>query len=358
MNHIYDDILKNANEEAIYNTYLYLAHKTTPMEQESLQSIVLGMESALKTQGTLDWKDKDIYRLKIIKNAVINNETLADSKIGNLTRSKSGLTACSFTRPNGNVSIAFKGTGSGEWLDSGEGLSGIPEENTYITYAKGGKVISSEIRQNDYATDQQVEALNWFRFIVAKNHWDELTKIAVSGHSKGGNKAQFITIHSDLVSTCYSFSGQGFSPEALTALKKMYGLKYEERRQHILGFAADNDYVNVLGERLVPEKNLYFFKSQAGIHALDAMLDQNGKLRTQAEQGRLSLYIEKVSKELMRMNPSVRQYATLGIMNIFQKYLGEGVPVNGDTVSIEETVAGIGIAIGSLLYQLYNIKDL
>ena len=52
------------------------------------------------------------------------------------------------------------------------------------------------------------------------------------------------------------------------------------------------------------------------------------------------------------MNPEIRQHATLGIMNIFQKYVGRGTPVNGDFVSSEKTIAGIGIAATAFLDQL------
>lgn len=345
MNIISADILKKANEEAIFNIYLYLAHKAIPVKQQSLQSIVQVMNSEEK----LNWTGRQLYRLQILKNAVANNEFLANSKINDFTHSPAGMTACSFTKPDGCVSVVFRGTGTGEWLDNGEGLSGIPEENTYITYANGGEIAFRKIRQNDYATDQQVEALNWFRFIAAKNYWDKKTEITVSGHSKGGNKAQFIAVHSDLVSDCYSFSGQGFSPETLNAFKDMYGIKYEERRQHVRSFAADNDYVNVLGERLVPEDNIYFFESLTGFHFLETTLDKNGVLRPQAEQGRLSLYIENISKELMRIPPAMRQYLTSGIMNIFQKYLGEEALVNGDGASLEQTIADIGVTVGALL---------
>lgn len=355
MNLIDNEILKKANEEAIYNIYAYLAHKTTPSEHETFQSIVLGLESALKNPKPDDWKIRDIYRLHILRNAIDRNDVLAQSRIGSLTYSESGLTACFFTKPNGNVSVIFKGTGSGEWIDNGEGLSGIPEENTYIAYGKEGNELYREAVQNDYATDQQVEALNWFLSIAATSGWNNFTDITVSGHSKGGNKAQFITIHSDLVNNCYSFDGQGFSPEALVALKKQYGAKYETRRQNIRSFSTDNDYVNVLGERLVPEKHIYYFESQAGFHYMESMLDSNGQFHPQCGQGKISGYVESVSKELMRMNPFVRQYATLGVMNIFQKYLGEGIPVNGDTVSIEKTIAGTGIAIGALLRRLRRI---
>ena len=85
---------------------------------------------------------------------------------------------------------------------------------------------------------------------------------------------------------------------------------------------------------------------------MEAMLDNNGGFNKQSEQGKLSLYIEKVSEQLMNLSPVIRQYATLGVMNIFQKYLGEGTPVNNDYVSIEETIAGLGIAIVSFLRNI------
>lgn len=354
MNAINNLSLYKANEEAIYNTYAYLTYKTTPIQGETLRSIIQDLEAAHINDG--NWGERDIHRLNILKNAVYGNASLADAKISNLTRSNSGLTAFSFTKPNGDISVVFRGTGDGEWIDNGEGLSGIPEENTYITFDENGKVINRQTVKNDFATDQQVEALNWFNSIAAKNDWNKSTKITVSGHSKGGNKAQFVAIRSELVDDCFSFDGQGFSPEALTALREQLRVKYEERRHNIRSFSADNDYVNVLGERLVPEKNIYYFKSHLGFHYIEAILDNNGRFYPQCEQGKLSKYMETVSKEIMRLKPAVRQYATLGVMNIFQKYLGSGIPVNGDAVSTEKTIAGLIIAVGSLLHNLreYN----
>ncbi len=345
---MYSQISDKANEQAIFSLYTYLAHKTTPVKHETLVSIVEGLETAFKNRKPAAWKSSDIRRLYILRNAVDKHPALAASKIDHLSRSKDGLTACTFTKPNGDISVVFKGTGSGEWLDNGEGLSGIPEENTYILYGENGEVLFRKAVQNDHATDQQVEALNWFRHIAAKSGWNTDTSITVSGHSKGGNKAQFVAVHADLVNTCYSFDGQGFSPEGLTALQLQYGTEFEQRRQKLYSISADNDYVNVLGERLVPKKHIYYVKSVMGLHPLEAILDENGSLRAPCEQGKLSRYVESVSKELMRIPPATRQYATLGIMNLFQKHVGEGTPVNGDAVSVEKTVAGIAIAISSL----------
>ena len=355
MNYLDREILEKANEEAIYNLYLYLAHKAIPDKNDSLQIILHKLEQASRNSA-YDWDNKDLRRLKLLKNALISSPALAHSKIGSLTYSKNGLSACVFTHPDSRVSVAFRGTGDGEWIDNGEGLSGIPEENVYTSFSHFGNVTESISVKKDYATDQQVEALNWFNKVASKEKWNTDTKITVSGHSKGGNKAQFVTMHSDLIDDCYSFAGQGFSPEALRFMKNQYGEDYERRRERIYSFSADNDYVNVLGNRLVPQKHIYYIQSKSGIHNMEAMLDNRGRLRQQCNQGRLSAYAEKLSKDLMKMNPSVRQYATLGIMNIFQKYVGESIPVNGDSVSTEETLIGIAVAVGSFLRNLGKLN--
>ncbi len=344
--------LKKANQAAIYNLYLYLAHLTTPSHGEPLRSITENLTVALHAQPSDERTPRNAYQLHILQRAVNRSPILADSVIHDFTHSKQGLTACTFTDPDGSVFVAFRGTGSGEWIDNGEGLSGIPEPNTYVTYDQSGNMQTTQTVQIDYATDQQVEALNWFRRVAAENGWNATTDLSVSGHSKGGNKAQFITLHSELVDRCFNFDGQGFSPEAIADFRKRFGTEFEPRRQKLYSLSADNDYINVLGDRLIPPSHVYYLESEGGWHPLEAILDENGILRPMSEQGELSRYIETVSNKLMRIRPLFRRYATLGIMNIFQKHLGADDPVNADAVSTSETIAGIGIAIGTLLQTL------
>ncbi len=112
-------------------------------------------------------------QFEMIKNAVEKNPELGETKIGDQSwlipdtgegtssfSNTNGINAYTFTEPNGDISIVFRGTGLGEWIDDGDGLVGIPEENTYYTYDSCGKVLNKEIIEKDFATDQQVEALN------------------------------------------------------------------------------------------------------------------------------------------------------------------------------------------------------
>lgn len=319
MNYINKELLGKANEEAIYNVYMYLAHKSVPKPKETFKSIVHALEENFKSHSGQLWSDRDRRRLRILRNALRFNSNLANSVIENLTVSKSLMTACSFLKPDKSVSVVFKGTGDDEWIDNGEGLSGKSEENTYIFYENGAGETGRKTVYNDFATDSQVEALNWFSMTASTCGWEEDVQITVSGHSKGGNKAQFVTINSMRPSLCLSFDGQGFSPEALKAFKNKLGKEYEKRRQCIHSFAAENDYVSVLGTPLVPKNNMYYFKSRMGIHHMDAILTDMGKLRRQCEQGTLSMSVQGVSNDLMQTPPLLRHPLATTVMSFFQK---------------------------------------
>ena len=91
------------------------------------------------------------------------------------------LWACTFQSPNNDYYVAYRGTGDGKWLDNGEGM--------YKT-----------------STVMQESAADYFDTIVEKWELSESDNIIVTGHSKGGNSAQYGTLASkngDLIETCY-----------------------------------------------------------------------------------------------------------------------------------------------------------
>lgn len=341
--------LNRANKEAVLNVYSYIADKADVKNGASFNDVVKALE---KKSGSMD--EGQLDQLNVLRNAIANDKSLGELRIDNQVKTGSGLNACTFTDSKGNVSVVFRGTGDGEWIDNGEALTGVPESNNYHTYDSNGNIISTKTVANDYASDQQAEALNWFNKTAAENGWDKSTPITVSGHSKGGNKAQFITMKSDIVDRCYSFDGQGFSPEAINQFKSELGSDYEKNRQKMYSLSADNDYVNVLGNRLVPEDNTYYFESRPvglsvqNYHCMETMLDENGRLNNQTVQGVLSNYVQSTCDDIMDMHPATRKNVTLGIMSVCQEILGEGTPVNGDKVDFLTLAMGI-ITAGSLI---------
>ncbi len=380
----------SANEAAILNTVMYLDIKQVKAVdgEWNMKRITEALDNsygdnvewseAIGEQYNID-KAEFLSRkeqFSIIYEAVKQNPHLADLVIDNQSskitdqsndvnagfNKTSGLNACTFSDKDGTVYVVYRGTGSGEWIDNGEGLSGIPEENTYYEYDGYGNVIGKKTI-TEYATDQQAQALNYFNYIAAKNNFTSDNNIIVTGHSKGGNKSQYVTLNSDLVDTCYSFDGQGFSPEALEYYKKKYGEEYKDVVNKMYSLSADNDYVNILGNRAVPDDHILYFEAPEAdedtkkYHYMNAMLSSDGSFNPSAKQGDLSKFLEKQSNDIMAMDPEERQYITRGLMDVAQSFLGKGVPVNGDNVSDLDMYTGLLLISPSLIHDLFNTPD-
>ncbi len=107
--------------------------------------------------------------------------------------------------------------------------------------------------------------------------------ITVTGHSKGGNRAQYVTITTDRIGRCLSFDGQGFSQEFID----LYKDKIEERKSKITSISAQYDYVNALLTPIagtikyiqsVPDSNFAFN------HCPNKVFDENANLNAEVEE--------------------------------------------------------------------------
>ncbi|BFT66607.1 Mbeg1-like protein [uncultured Parvimonas sp.] len=171
--------------------------------------------------------NKELYeKIKIvdIENSISANIS-GDEKIVNV----------SFIFEN-NLIIVYKGTaGDFEWKDN--------VESTY----------------NVTDTKQQRRALMYFDKIVEK--FKEVEKIYVSGHSKGGNKAQYIgVLRGDMskLEMIYSFDGQGFNNNFI----KKYNKEITNNRHKIFNICNELDYVNII---LFSISNKIFIKSTTNV---------------------------------------------------------------------------------------------
>lgn len=135
-----------------------------------------------------------------------------------------------------NLIIVYKGTaGDFEWKDNVEGTYNISD------------------------TKQQRMALSYFDEMVEK--FKDVKKVYVSGHSKGGNKSQYIGVlrgNMSKLERVYSFDGQGFNSIFL----KKYNIEIENNRHKIFNICNEYDYVNIL---LFSIANKIFIKSTTGI---------------------------------------------------------------------------------------------
>ena len=121
-----------------------------------------------------------------------------------------------------NAIVAFRGTSSAdEWIDNAAGF-------------------------NKADTDGQIAALEYIEGLKYDN-------IYVVGHSKGGNKAQYVTVRSDKVKYCVSMDGQGFSPEFF----EKYEDEVRKKGSQITCYSLFNDYIHQLMFAVPGSQQLY-----------------------------------------------------------------------------------------------------
>ena len=181
-----------------------------------------------------------------------------------------GVRAACFVDKNGNATVAFRGTGGSyeAWNDN----------------VQGGY---------SWETKCQETAKNFI-----ENSCSQYNNITVTGHSKGGNMAQYCTYTcGDKIDRCISYDGQGFSN---TAIAKDAAL-IEQNREKIKSICCDEDYVNVLLNSIAGET--VYLKTQEGANAHSSQelylnnkndIDENGKFTKQVFQSDFSKTEDKI----------------------------------------------------------------
>lgn len=151
---------------------------------------------------------------------VLMNMQIAAAHVMESDDSGGGGVSAVFENPvTGEAVVAFRGTAPEEWRDNFAGGTGT-------TLSDG------------VSTMQQWKALEWYR----GQNLEGRGMITVTGHSKGGNKAQYIALLDDSVSRCVSFDGQGFSDQFMEA----YRAQVARNQYKIANNSVRHDYVNPL----------------------------------------------------------------------------------------------------------------
>ena len=174
---------------------------------------------------------------------------------------------------DGNVYVHFTGTGDGNWDYNKAAYDSVP----------------STIQTNSSA----------FLAHIIETYRTGDSAVYVTGHSQGGNTAQYSTLTIDpkygqYIVTTVSMDGPGFSKPVYNNELHQHGDEYyESQRQKMYAFNGHSDYVNPLGQvQIIPEEHKYMVKTgddgynadpDAGgptkWHCGDYMLTDKGKLR-------------------------------------------------------------------------------
>lgn len=243
------------------------------------------------------------------------------------------------TNSDGSVNdiyVAYRGTGEGRWYDNGDAFN------------------------KEYSRYQQ-DAAEYFDSVMSDPRISESSNVIVTGHSKGGNEAQFAALASKkayLVDKCFSFDGQGFSPEAVEYFKKLYGEDfYKQQLQKMYSISGDNDFVNVLGIKVIPDENTIYIKTPTdnydfkqshapyqtpkgdnidwdNVELRGNLFDYNNGTfyETTKEQRELAALAKSLSDNIMSLPPEEREDVCRTIMTIAEF----GAGMNGETATIEE----------------------
>lgn len=198
---------------------------------------------------------------------ILKRENLMKLVIINVENHKSGMRIASFKDSDGNIIVVFRGTTTAkEWDDNGQGAY-------------------------EYDTMQQVYALNYVNSLDSKS-------IIVTGHSKGGNKAQYTAVRCPKVKKCISINGQGFSNEFVKKYKNLI----EENKSKIIAVNSKYDYVNCLLNSIAGETHYIKTSFQFNplfYHKGTIMLDYDGNLREETGRSIFAKIINDFSTSLI-----------------------------------------------------------
>ena len=165
---------------------------------------------------------------------------------------------------SGNLFVHFFGTGDGNWEYNAAAYGALPQPS-----------------------DMQKWALDYFDKVVEQHYADNPSgNLYVTGHSQGGNNAQFVTIRSeygDSIKNCISLDGPGFSHRFVEDSESLPN--YESQRNKIWAYNGENDYVSILGqESIVPNGHTRYIEyTGQGLdfmlfHDGGGLLDEDGKI--------------------------------------------------------------------------------
>lgn len=164
-----------------------------------------------------DWQNI----IQAVKNdPQLMNMQIAQTHVDASDSGGGGGVSAVFVDPSTNEAVVtFRGTASNEWHDN---------------FIGGG----STGAEDGVSTPFQENALDWYQSLDL-SQYDTVT---VTGHSKGGNKAKYITIMDDSVDRCLSFDGQGFSDEFVEKYNDNIALNQDKITNH----NVEADFVNLL----------------------------------------------------------------------------------------------------------------
>ena len=292
---------ENENILLALNTLVYVdkVADSTLKERESVYNVVNKFDEISTKENLIVNQDNVINNDEWIalKDYVLSNEEIYDDLTIRNIETQNGSKKLTLTDNNDNMYIVFQGTSSGyEWNDNGMGAY-----------------------SNVVQTPSQKKAVDYYDRMVEQ--YGEGKNIYVSGHSKGGNEAQYVGIlRGEQITHVYSFDGQGMNQ----AVHNKYKEEIDKYSNKITNICNENDFVNILLQPVAGETK-YISSSLPPISSplsLGDIMKQHSPITlfgyTEAEDG-----IQKISGIGESTSQSGIMAYLSGLFKYYEKHMDE-----------------------------------
>lgn len=249
--------------------------------------------------------------------------------------------AVAFEDQYGNIYVHYNGTGDGNW--------------GYNSVAYGGG-----------PSKVQSESLEFFDHVMSE-YGADADKVYVTGHSQGGNNAQYVTMNSeygDRIDMCMAMDAPGFSHEAVERMKNRYGEDYyESQRQKIYSYNGSSDYVDPLGNEIIAPQDdehlTIIYAPDGGLmgwHMIEGMMDGNNLNPRVDDYDPFHKFVVEVNRRVNELPPDQRErVAELG-MKVAEYFLGGEGNANWKSDLTLQDLAELAEYVLPILAQ-YMVED-
>lgn len=333
-----------SNEEKIagmLNLFEYLDyHMGVP--GMNFEQLVKEAEQYIKNSPAQNTSDKEAF-LEILNSGLNEIPGLKDLRLS-ISDHGRGIEADAFISDRGDAYVVYRGTGDGKWIDNGRGMT-------------------AEL------TESQAQASSFYDRVVEKCGLDDNTNLIVTGHSKGGNNAQAVTLnanHRELIDKCISFDGQGMSDKAVKRYRDMPG--YEEQLEKMYEINGKHDVVNELGIKVIPNGHTIYIETNTDAselvetHAMQYMYQREDgtfgcELNGETSQGELGRYAHRLSEILMNMPEELRESCAVAIMQLIELPEEMKIGYDGDHASWSDMSTFLHYGLPTVIYTIIGTDE-
>lgn len=210
---------------------------STSMEGSSVGTFVNAMQNAYKSNPDFEMHSD----LTETFNQILSDSTLCNMTLENVSfDGLDGLNSANGEAVYGQAtSMVFTGdTGNGDI----EGVVTFQGSNSAIDWQDNFSVAIGTNQADGVSSRVQESALQYYQSQEVQDILSQCNTITLTGHSKGGNDANYIAIMDSSVGRTVTFDAQGFSD----AFVQKYATQIASRQDVFDNHSCSRDYVNIL----------------------------------------------------------------------------------------------------------------